>query len=78
MATKVVSKIAPKAKRTSSRSVTTRRGRDSGGKLVQFFMVDGTSTTLGDDLTYVFTKNIEHARKENRKLFGSVNGIRKK
>jgi hypothetical protein len=45
---------------------------------VQFFTIDGNSATLNDDLTHVFMRNIEHARRENQKLFGSVNGPRKK
>lgn len=72
----VVSKI--RAPRKASASVTKKRVRDAKGKAVDFFVVDGTSPRLGDDLTYVFTKNIERARDENRKLFGSADGRAKK
>lgn len=69
-----VSKLATKRRP----AVPTKQVRDSKGNLVKFFMVDGSRATLGDDLTYVFKENIKRAREENRKLFGSVDGVRKK
>jgi hypothetical protein len=74
----VVTKVVPRKRRGRNGSVVEKRKRSADGKLVQFFTIDGNSTTLNDDLTHVFTRNIDHVRRENQKLFGSVNGPRKK
>lgn len=74
----VVTKIAPRKRRVRNGSVVEKRKRSADGQFVQFFTIEGDSATLNDDLTHVFTRNIEHARRENQKLFGSVNGPRKK
>jgi hypothetical protein len=74
----VVTKVAPRKRRGRSGSVVEKRKRSADGKLMQFFTIDGNSATLNDDLTHVFIKNIDHVRRENQKLFGSVNGPRKK
>jgi hypothetical protein len=74
----VVTKIAARKRRVRNGSVVEKRKRSADGQFVQFFTIDGNSATLNDDLTHVFMRNIEHARRENQKLFGSVNGPRKK
>jgi hypothetical protein len=74
----VVTKIASRKRRIGSGSIIEKRKRSADGQLVQFFTIDGNSATLNDDLTHVFMRNIKHVRRENRKLFGSVNGPRKK
>jgi hypothetical protein len=74
----VVTKVAPRKRRGRNGSVVEKRKRSADGKLVQFFTIDGNSATLNDDLTHVFIRNIDHVRRENQKLFGSVNGPRKK
>ena len=74
----VVTKVVPRKRRGRNGSVVEKRKRSADGKLVQFFTIDGSSATLNDDLTHVFTRNIDHVRRENQKLFGSVNGPRKK
>jgi hypothetical protein len=74
----VVAKIAPRKGRVRNGSVVEKRKRSADGQFVQFFTIDGNSATLNDDLTDVFMRNIKRARRENRKLFGSVNGPRKK
>ena len=74
----VVTKIAPRKRRVRNGSVVEKRKRSADGQLVQFFTIDGNSATLNDDLTHVFMRNIKHVRRENQKLFGSVNGPRKK
>ena len=78
MANVVVTKVVPRKRRGRIGSVVEKRKRSADGKLVQFFTIDGNSATLNDDLTHVFTRNIDHVRRENQKLFGSVNGPRKK
>ena len=74
----VVTKISPRKSRVRNGSVVEKRKRSADGQFVQFFTIDGNSATLNDDLTHVFMRNIKHARRENQKLFGSVNGPRKK
>jgi len=74
----VVTKIAPRKRRVRNGSVVEKRKRSADGQLVQFFTIDGNSETLNDDLTDVFMRNIKHIRRQNQKLFGSVNGPRKK
>jgi hypothetical protein len=74
----VVTKIASRKRRVGSGSVIEKRKRSADGQFVQFFTIDGNSATLNDDLTHVFMRNIKHVRRENRKLFGSVDGPRKK
>jgi hypothetical protein len=74
----VVTKIAPRKRRVRNGSVVEKRKRSADGQFVQFFTIDGDSATLNDDLTHVFMRNIKHVRRENQKLFGSVNGPRKK
>jgi macrodomain Ter protein organizer (MatP/YcbG family) len=74
----VVAKIAARKRRVRNGSVVEKRKRSADGQFVQFFTIEGNSATLNDDLTHVFMRNIKHARRENQKLFGSVNGPRKK
>ena len=74
----VVTKIAPRKRRVRNGSIVEKRKRSADGQLMQFFTIDGNSATLNDDLTHVFMRNIRHVRRENQKLFGSVNGPRKK
>ncbi|MGA2056498.1 MAG: hypothetical protein ABSG88_14410 [Bradyrhizobium sp.] len=74
----VVTKIASRKSRVRNGSVVEKRKRSADGQFVQYFTIDGNSATLNDDLTHVFMRNIKHVRRENRKLFGSVNGPRKK
>lgn len=78
MANVVVTKVVPRKRRGRNGSVVEKRKRSADGKLVQFFTIEGNSATLNDDLTHVFIRNIDHVRRENQKLFGSVNGPRKK
>jgi len=74
----VVTKIAPRKRRVRNGSIVEKRKRSADGQLMQFFTIDGNSATLNDDLTDVFMRNIKHVRRQNQKLFGSVDGPRKK
>jgi hypothetical protein len=38
--------------------------------------LDANSATFIDDLATVFRKNVAKARRENRQLFGSADGLR--
>jgi hypothetical protein len=57
-------------------SVRAKRMRTSDGKMVSVLSLDANSATFIDDLTTVFEKNVSKARNENRKLFGSPDGLR--
>jgi hypothetical protein len=42
---------------------------------VQVYWIDANSKTFTDDLTAVFKKNVAKARRENKRLFGSPDGL---
>ena len=65
-----------KGKRRQAAPATTSV-RDSKGKLSRFFTIDVTSPTFEHDLTFVYKRNVAKARSENRKLFGSPDGIKR-
>jgi hypothetical protein len=74
----VKSNLARKRPARRPKTVNSRRIRASTGEMVDLFTVDANSATLDADLTYVFTQNIEHARRENQRLFGSADGLKKR
>lgn len=57
-------------------SVRTKRLRNAQGKAVSVLSLDANSATFIDDLTTVFEKNVQKARRENRARFGSPDGLR--
>jgi hypothetical protein len=61
----------PRGKKTAVRK---RRNRGSDGRVRQIMILDLTSVTFDDDLTYIFERNVAKARQENRKLLGSADG----
>ncbi len=69
MLTYVVKKMNA-GKKHVGRSVSTKRVRDSGGKLVKVHMIDAASRTLADDLTFVFGRSVIRARRENKQVLG--------
>lgn len=58
--------------------VTVRRITGADGEKVTVRAVDANSPTFGEDFLYVFTKNVEAARRENKRLFGSPSGVKKR
>jgi len=56
-------------------SVREKRVRNSEGKLVRILSIDANSPTFIDDLTLLFQKNVARARRENRRLLRSADGI---
>lgn len=50
--------------------------RASSGRTVRVFTIDANSPTFDEDLTYVYSANVAHARRENRKMFGSSDGLK--
>lgn len=59
-----------KTKGASKARVQMKRVRDSAGKFVNFRTVDAASETLSGDLTLVFGRNVDRARRENKKILG--------
>jgi hypothetical protein len=59
-------------------SVRKKRVHDSDGRVKQVMLLDLNSATFDDDLTYVFERNVAKARRENKKLLGSADGIEPK
>jgi hypothetical protein len=59
-------------------SVRKKRVHGSDGRVRQVMLLDLNSATFDDDLTYVFEKNVAKARRENKKLLGSADGIESK
>jgi len=59
-------------------SVRTKRLRTADGKMVPVLSLDANSATFIDDLAIVFKKNVAKARRENRRIFGSPDGLRAK
>ena len=59
-------------------SVRTKRVRNTEGKSVRVLSLDANSATFIDDLTTVFEKNVAKARRENKQLLGSADGLRAK
>ncbi|WP_420384348.1 hypothetical protein [Novosphingobium sp.] len=58
-------------KDTKARSVTEKRVRSAEtGQIVTVRTLDGGSKTFSSDLTYVFTRNVAKARRDNKKVSG--------
>lgn len=60
------------------KGVTLRRVTAADGEKVTIRAIDANSPTFGEDLLYVFSKNVEAARRENKALLGSPSGARKR
>lgn len=69
---------SPKGARAGKKpkGVTLRRVTAASGEKVTIRAVDANSPTFGDDFLYVFTKNVEAARRDNKRLFGSADGVK--
>ena len=59
-----------KGRRGPPPGVTEHRIRSLDGKVVTIRKVDAASPTFGEDMLYVFRKNVEAARRENRRVTG--------
>lgn len=57
------------------KGVTLRRITAANGEKVTVRSIDANSPTFGEDFLYVFTKNVEAARRDNKRLFGSADGV---
>jgi hypothetical protein len=75
--TKVVLKPIQRSKAVA-KSVQKRRLRKSNGESAPVRSIDANDDNFLDALTVVFEQNVAKARRENKKLFGSPDGIAKK
>jgi hypothetical protein len=59
-------------------AVREKRVRDANGRITILRTIDMNSPTFGEDLEYVFKKNVAKARRENKRIIGSADGIAKR
>ena len=57
------------------KGVTNRKIMTADGGTVLVRAVDANSPSFGEDLLYVFARNVEAARRENKELLGSPSGL---
>lgn len=74
MAKVVVKKFANPGRRNTV-AVTEKRVRDTDGKLLTVRTLDGHSKTFTTDLTYVFSRNVAKARRENKLVTGTTDRV---
>ncbi len=74
---KVVVGTLKKAKGRSGASIATKRVRNTEGEIKTLRTIDAASRTFGRDLHYVFGRNVAKARRENKKVTGANEGVRK-
>lgn len=78
MAKVVITKVGPKGRKPVPKpaSVGEKRVRDAkSGKFLTMRTLEGQSKTFGNDLTYVFTKNVAKARRENKQVTGTLDRV---
>jgi hypothetical protein len=71
----VVTDLGNSAVQHTTTSVRKKRMHGPDGKVRRGMLLDLNSATFDDDLTYVFEKNVAKARRENKRLLGSADGI---
>jgi hypothetical protein len=59
------------------KGVTTKRVTTLDGGKVTLRTIDANSPTFGEDLLYVFARNVEAARRANKAILGTPSGVRK-
>lgn len=69
--TKVVFARMPKARKGAPATVAEKRVRTQEGQLRTVRTVDADSPSFGDDVTYVFTRNVAKARRDNKRVIGA-------
>jgi hypothetical protein len=74
MAKVVVKKFANLSTRKAA-AVTEKRVRDADGKFLTVRTLDGHSKTFATDLTYVFSRNVAKARRENKLVTGTTDRV---
>lgn len=69
MAKIVIAKLNPK-KRSKPASVSEKRIRDGDGQVKTLRTIDIGSSSFGEDLKYVFGRNVAKARRDNKRITG--------
>lgn len=59
------------------KGVTLRRITTANGDKVTVRAIDANSPSFGEDLLYVFSRNVDAARRENKALLGTPSGVKK-
>jgi hypothetical protein len=71
MAKVVVTRLKSDGRRGAT-SVTEKRVRGPEGQMKTVRTLDAGSRTFGDDLQYVFSKNVAKARRDNKRVVGTT------
>lgn len=71
----VIANLNKQKSRRGHSGVKRKSVRNSQGKLVRVLSLDANSPFFIDDLTEVFRRNVRKARAENKRLFGSPDGL---
>ena len=72
----VVTRLKPKANgRGATASVTEKRVRDTDGHMKTLRTIDADSPTFGEDLQYVFSRNVAKARRDNKRVTGTTDVV---
>jgi len=68
----VAASLQVKSNGTRARtSVSKKRVRDAAGQVKTLRVLDIGSETFGDDLQFVFGKNVAKARRDNKRIIGT-------
>lgn len=76
MAKVIVGNLQPRG-HSGSAAIATKRVRTSEGELKTLRTIDADSRTFGNDLRYVFERNVAKARRENKRITGANDGVPK-
>ena len=60
-----------RTKRSAAAPVTLKRVLGPDGRLRKLWALDAESLSFGDDLQYVFSRNVSKARRANKRIVGS-------
>ena len=61
--------------RGAAASVTEKRVRDTDGQVKTLRTLDAESPTFGEDLQYVFSRNVAKARRDNKRVTGTTDVV---
>ncbi len=80
MAKIVVANLKSKSKPANGAksSVVEKRVRGADGQIKILRTLDIRSATFGDDLRYVFGRNVEKARRDNKRIIGTTDVVVRK
>jgi hypothetical protein len=71
----VLNSKTKQSRRPGKTTVAGKAGRRSGRAITRILDLDVSKRTFTDDLTRIFKRNIAKARRENKKIFGSPDGV---